>query len=546
MKYNSTIQLFHNQEDIMNTSTKILPEYKLFLPAKIGKNGGEVTLTLVSGNKLICKVVPEISNGSRQELRKGTDICGFVSFYHLWSQSTNYRHELTKCIDSFNVKTTTRKLLEQTISSLIDSEKPTLNIAILDLLDYGVLSKKKIGVMSSEEDKEFHKRYTIATQYARIKLLDDVVEKSLQQSTLDHKIRGVWQLVKLQNLIDDWDSLKKLDKIIFNAKLPKAVQAYYSKASLLVKTVTTDLWVLRVIQIAFQNNNEQLNDYANEWHQIREGKADFAWGLFVDESKRKQTRDNLDCLVLTSDIPKEAKIIYQLVRNGEVRNNKQEIQDLSTLEEQFKIAKKRVEDATKIYSKAENIAVVVGAKAGTGVAIGALSGAAQVTATLAWLGGGSVACGGLGMIGGLAVLTGGAALLGAVTVFSMASLMGGMDKEEKKFAAVGAVGGLGVGAGVAWGVWSVALASSSYSGAAAITSTLAMFGGGSLAAGGLGMSGGLMVITGGAAAIAIVAGASLNWFLNEKNRENIVKQLEEQAIKTDKELSDLGVQALNY
>jgi len=62
----------------------------------------------------------------------------------------------------------------------------------------------------------------------------------------------------------------------------------------------------------------------------------------------------------------------------------------------------------------------------------------------------------------------------------------------------------------------------------------------------LGMSGGLMVITGGAAAIAIVAGASLNWFLNEKNRENIVKQLEEQAIKTDKELSDLGVQALNY
>ena len=60
------------------------------------------------------------------------------------------------------------------------------------------------------------------------------------------------------------------------------------------------------------------------------------------------------------------------------------------------------------------------------------------------------------------------------------------------------------------------------------------------------MSGGLIVITGGAAAIAIVAGVSLSWFLNEKNREKIVRQLEEQAIKIDKELSDLGLQAPNY
>ena len=73
-----------------------------------------------------------------------------------------------------------------------------------------------------------------------------------------------------------------------------------------------------------------------------------------------------------------------------------------------------------------------------------------------------------------------------------------------------------------------------------------MFGDCSLATGGLGMSGGLIVITGGAAAIAIVAGVSLSWFLNEKNREKIVRQLEEQAIKIDKELSDLGLQAPNY
>lgn len=46
------------------------------------------------------------------------------------------------------------------------------------------------------------------------------------------------------------------------------------------------------------------------------------------------------------------------------------------------------------------------ATASTGTAISTLSGAASVNATLAWLGGGSLATGGLGMAGGMAVLGG--------------------------------------------------------------------------------------------------------------------------------------------
>lgn len=46
------------------------------------------------------------------------------------------------------------------------------------------------------------------------------------------------------------------------------------------------------------------------------------------------------------------------------------------------------------------------AAASTGTAIGSLSGAAAVNATLAWFGGGSLAAGGLGMAGGVAVLGG--------------------------------------------------------------------------------------------------------------------------------------------
>jgi hypothetical protein len=51
------------------------------------------------------------------------------------------------------------------------------------------------------------------------------------------------------------------------------------------------------------------------------------------------------------------------------------------------------------------------ATAGTGVAISSLSGAAAKSASLAWLGGGSVASGGLGVAGGSAALTAGVALV---------------------------------------------------------------------------------------------------------------------------------------
>lgn len=62
-------------------------------------------------------------------------------------------------------------------------------------------------------------------------------------------------------------------------------------------------------------------------------------------------------------------------------------------------------------------AVSVLGVASTGTAISALSGAAATNATLAWLGGGSLAAGGLGVAGGMAVL-GGVALAPALLIGS--------------------------------------------------------------------------------------------------------------------------------
>lgn len=66
--------------------------------------------------------------------------------------------------------------------------------------------------------------------------------------------------------------------------------------------------------------------------------------------------------------------------------------------------------------------------ASTGTAIGGLSGAAATNATLAWLGGGSLAAGGFGMAGGVAVLGG----IVAAPVLLVGGLMMASKAEEAK------------------------------------------------------------------------------------------------------------------
>jgi hypothetical protein len=81
-------------------------------------------------------------------------------------------------------------------------------------------------------------------------------------------------------------------------------------------------------------------------------------------------------------------------------------------------------------------AVSILGTASTGTAIATLSGAAAKSATLAWLGGGSIATGGLGMIGGMATLggvfLGPAVLVGGVMMASKAEQA---YTEAKRFSA---------------------------------------------------------------------------------------------------------------
>ena len=64
------------------------------------------------------------------------------------------------------------------------------------------------------------------------------------------------------------------------------------------------------------------------------------------------------------------------------------------------------------------------------VAISSLSGIAATNATLAWIGGGSLASGGLGVLGGTIILTGGSSLVGIGAGYLMYKYL---KKKQKKF-----------------------------------------------------------------------------------------------------------------
>lgn len=426
-------------------------EYPVYVPYHQVPTGKAIDLKLLNGEVILCPVSVRVQSGSRQTISSGTETPSEAIFYHLWDTEIPFKKEIVECIESFPLKERTQKLLREAIENLFAPTQGFYNLAVMDLLDYGVLRAKETGWFSGKKAEEFKQRYVIATQHARVHLLETLVEdlianltstkqtKGLWQRIISSlrrgestahtakKLQSTWQHVKHQEPIDDWDSIQQLDQLVFSAPIPQSLKAYYSKASIFVKSITADLWVLRVIQEACKGSPEKLEELANQWHLMREGEEGYFSNFWKSKDTVKALREELEKLIYSSDIPEEAKVVFRLVASGQMNEKDNELtagREPVELEKLFDEARSAVKRATGLYSSAQNLAVSVGAKAGTGAAIASLTGAAKTTSVLAWLGMGSVASGGLGMLGGLAVLTGGAALLGAAAVISIAGLMG--------------------------------------------------------------------------------------------------------------------------
>lgn len=153
---------------------------------------------------------------------------------------------------------------------------------------------------------------------------------------------------------------------------------------------------------------------------VRRSKRDYKSAKNRTENKQSETNNNLEELGLlkVKIFTNEIKTLIELMSKCKKGNSqyddkkyltKSELKELNlAVNNSLEISSGLASGATAgaLTGMGAYGAVGMLASASTGTAIGSLSGVAATNATLAWLGGGSLASGGLGMAGGTAVLGG--------------------------------------------------------------------------------------------------------------------------------------------
>jgi hypothetical protein len=396
----------------------------------------------------------------------------------------------------------------------IEDCKIVKDVSTLELLDYLVAT-------SSNLNSDIRQRYAIASNNSRWVQISQVINKSEQKSENRSLLLGTLESIKAGQPIPDFKLLTKLDSIILDSELPEAFKQTYTYGSALSRAITVDYLILQSIEASNELNNLEKQQYLSTYQQVRDGKKDIDSAMI----------GILDTYIYSkSNLPANAQVVYKeareqnLIEDGDLANNiLQTVNRSIDLHEGVRQASQSasaiVPSTTRLLSAAalETSTGVSIASVATGVSISSLTGAAATNATLAWLGGGSVAAGGLGMLGGLAVATGGAALIGAAGVVSF-GLLAQMDGEDFQNLGIAMGGGTVVAGGLAFLAWTAATATGvagSLSGAAAITTTMAALGG-------------LSVMTGGTAAVAL-GGAYVIWSLldgNKPRNQGVLEELE--------------------
>ncbi|MBD2693036.1 hypothetical protein H6G68_14960 [Anabaena catenula FACHB-362] len=487
--------------EIASANNDIINEkYHVFIPYEIAKRGGIQKVALRSGNICQVKIPARIIENYEISVPKvglqGNDIT--LILHTLYDSQIRIADKIYQEIDQadFIRKDATKEKAKQTYELLEDGEYIE-DIASLDLLQYLVASSKL--------DEQIRQRYDIAYQNCQLNIIENAIESALSKSELSEdqkkRIRGTYQYVRASEPVPDFSYLKELEAIIAGSDIPIGVKRAYSLASAKSRAFTVDIIIVRLIKETQNLSLPEKQNYLLTYQEIRDGK----------KISHQEDLPLLNKFILDSNISYSSKVVYLLAQNVFLdKDAKSAKEDFGTVENVGRFVTKAGSSIVPIGSGVLN---VLGAETATGVV---LSGA-PMTATLAYLGGGSVAAGGLGMLGGLAVVTGGAALIGAAGILSVA-LVSQMDGEDYKNLGIATVTGTLAGAGavlIAWTAASALEVAGTLSGAAAITTLISALGG-------------ISVITGGASLIAFGAGFVVWSFLKGQKRRdaNILHQLE--------------------
>jgi len=484
--------------------------YHIFVPYTTARRGGKATFTLRSGEP--CLVIIPAKTEDSQELivkergQEGKDIT--VVLHTLYDRQVGIKEQIYQEIEKNTefIEETSKAKCKFAYEQVEDGEYIGDLIA-LDFLDY--------VIYSSNLDSKIQARYHLASTNSRLIGIEQSIESTLAESQLTKAekklIRGTFAYLRAGEPVPDFKVLTDIDSIVTSSTLPLEIKQTYFLASANSRALTADFILVKQINDSVQLNFEQKATYLSTYQQVRDGKT------VEDEASLKL----LDSFIQNANIPQNAKFIYLIARKQKLDRQKNFEQTVAALLQDADDWKEQLTDAKNhgsvIVPQATRLLSTLGVETATGVTISSLSGAAATNATLAVLGGGSVAAGGLGMLGGLAVATGGAALIGAAGMLSIA-LVAEMDNDDKKN--LGIAIGTGTIAGattilVAWTAASAIGVAGTFSGAAAIATTISAIGG-------------LSFITGGAALVASGT-AFLIWsFLKsgKKREQSVLHQLE--------------------
>ena len=487
-----------NESQQFNTNSPVVENYLLFVPYITAKQGGKIAVTLYSGKREFVPIPYHCGDQFSVTIKNigenGND-CVF-QIYTLYDVQSRFADKVYANIDITHFLTDLTKTKCKTVYEQVEDGKIVNDMAALELLDY-VINTSKL-------DENIKKRYDLASQNSRLLMISEVIEKSLEKSSLDQEnktlLRGTFEYLKSGLPIPNFQALTELDSIVYNADIPDSLRQTYAFGSAVSRALTVDYLIIEKINTDPQLTFNSQQNYLSIYKEIRDGKK-------VSDSDLLQ---EVDEFILKSDLPENAKLVY-------LQTHEQDIDDEKDLEYNLQNLRQTYQNGGNVAPYATKVISWVGTEAATGVTISSLSGAAATNATLAVLGGGSVATGGLGMLGGLAVVTGGAALIGAAGIISI-GLVSQMDSEDLKNLGVAVGGGTLLGASAVFAAWTAASAlgvAGTLSGAAAITATMTALGG-------------LSLVTGGTALVASGAAYIIWSFLHshKKRDQGLLEQLE--------------------
>ena len=482
-------------------SNKVAEKYLVSIPFLTAREGGDRDVTLYSGMSFSLKIPQRIQDNTKIEQNE-------IEFTvrTLYDSSSRIAAKIYDEIDNTQFISTSSKSKCKFVYEQIEDCKIVKDIPTLELLDYLVLT--------SNLSPDLRQRYEIASNNSRWVQISQVIDRAVNKSD-STLLLGTLESIKAGQPIPDFKALTQLDSIVLDSSLSEAFKQTYTYGSTLSRAITVDYLILQSIDSSNKLDDAEKQQYLATYQQVREGMKD------LDPTMGAA----LDLFIYTSsNLPANAQVVYKEAREESLAGDENlannillAVDRINDLQQGIRQAS---QDASALVPSTTKLLSAAALEAGTGVSIGSLTGAAATNATLAWLGGGSVAAGGLGMLGGLAVVTGGAALVGAAGVVSF-GLLAQMDGEDFKNLGIAMGGGTVVAGGVAFLAWTAATATGvagSLSGAAAITTTMTALGG-------------LSVMTGGTAAVAM-GGAYVIWSLLDINKQRNQGVLEELEAKT--------------